>query len=55
MNNLKKSKLIRFKKEEIHQIMELYSRKITIGEWKDYSISFQKTCATFAIHKSFKL
>ena len=50
MNNLKKSKLIRFKKEEIHQIMELYSKKITIGEWKDYSISFQKTCATFAIH-----
>ena len=55
MNNLKKSKLIRFKKEEIHQIMELYSKKITIGEWKDYSISFQKTCATFAIHRSFKL
>ena len=55
MNNLKKSKLIRFKKEEIHQIMELYSKKITIGGWKDYSISFQKTCATFAIHRSFKL
>ena len=27
MNNLKKSKFIRFKKEEIHQIMELYSKK----------------------------
>ena len=27
MNNLKKSKIIRFKKEEIHEIMELYSKK----------------------------
>ena len=42
MNNLKKSKIIRFKKEEIHEIMELYSKKISIGEWKDYSITFQK-------------
>ena len=32
MNNLKKSKIISFKKEEIHQIMELYSKKISIGE-----------------------
>ncbi len=55
MNNLKRSKLIRFRKEEIHQIMEVYSRKISIGEWKDYSISFQKSHAVFAIHKSFKL
>ena len=55
MNNLKKSKFIRFKKEEIHQIMELYSKKISIGEWKDYSISFEKSHAIFAIHRSFKL
>ena len=55
MNNLKKTKIIRFKKKEIHQIMELYSKKISIGEWKDYSISFQKSCAIFAIHRSFKL
>ena len=55
MNNLKKLNIIRFKKEEINQIMELYSKKISIGEWKDYSISFQKTYAVFSIHRSFKL
>ena len=54
MNNLKKSKIIRFKKKEIHEIMELYSKKISIGEWKDYSITFQKSYAVFAIHRSFK-
>ena len=41
MNNLKKSKITSFKKKEIHEIMELYSKKISIGEWKDYSITFQ--------------
>ncbi len=55
MNNLKKLNIIRFKKEEINQIMELYSKKISIGEWKDYSITFQKTYAVFSIHRSFKL
>ena len=54
MNNLKKSKIISFKKKEIHEIMELYSKKISIGEWKDYSITFQKSYAVFAIHRSFK-
>ena len=53
MNNLKKSKIIRFKKEEIHEIMELYSKKISIGEWKDYSITFQKSYATCLIDQFF--
>ena len=34
--------IVRFKKNEINQIMEIYSKKISTGEWKDYSISFQK-------------
>mgnify|MGYP001319620802 CR=1 FL=1 len=44
---------VRFKKEEINQIMEIYSKKISIGEWKDYSISFRKNCAIFSIHRSY--
>ena len=46
--------IVRFKKKEINLIMEVYSRKISTGEWKDYSISFQKNYAVFSIHKSFK-
>ena len=34
--------------------MEVYSQKISTGEWKDYSISFQRNYAVFSIHKSFK-
>ncbi len=48
-------KLVRFEKKEINLIMDVYSKKISIGEWKDYSISFRKNYAIFAIHKSFKL
>ena len=46
--------IVRFKKKEINLIMEVYSQKISTGEWKDYSISFQKNYAVFSIHKSFK-
>ena len=39
--------IVRFKKEEINLIMEVYSQKISTGEWKDYSISFKKTMQFF--------
>mgnify|MGYP001296993479 FL=1 len=54
MNNLKNKRFLGFQKREIHTIMELYSRKISIGEWKDYSISYNKECAIFSIHRSIK-
>ena len=54
MNNLKNKRFLGFQKREIHTIMELYSRKISIGEWKDYSISYEKECAIFSIHRSIK-
>lgn len=54
MNNLKNKKFVGFQKSEIYTIMELYSKKISIGEWKDYSISYNKDCAIFSIHRSIK-
>ena len=55
MRNYFKKSLVRFKKEEINEIMDVYSKKISIGEWKDYSISFRDEQAIFSIHKSNKL
>ena len=43
--------IVRFKKEEINLIMDVYSRKISTGEWKDYSISYNKDYAIFSIFK----
>ena len=45
--------IVRFSKEEINSIMEIYSQKIAIGEWKDYSICFHRNFALFCIHKSY--
>lgn len=55
--NIKKSisKLVRFNKIELHKILAIYSKKIAIGEWKDYSICFKRNYAIFSIHKSFQL
>ncbi len=50
-----KNKLVRFKKFELNKIMNIYSKKIAIGEWKDYSICFESNYALFCIHKSFNL
>lgn len=49
---LTNNKLVRFKKLELNKIMSIYSEKISIGEWKDYSICFRKNYALFCIHKS---
>ena len=54
MNNLKYKKPAIFEKGEIYKIMELYSKKISIGEWKDYSISFNNEYAIFSIYRSLK-
>ena len=55
MRNYLKKSLVHLKKKEINEIMDLYSKKISIGEWKDYSISFKDDQAIFSIHKSYKL
>ena len=54
MNKLKHKKFVGFQKKEIHTIMELYSKKISIGEWTDYSISYNKDYAIFSIYRSIK-
>ena len=54
MNNLKYKKPAIFEKREIYKIMELYSKKISIGEWKDYSIGFNNEYAIFSIYRSLK-
>lgn len=54
-NKREKFNLVRFNKAELNRIMEIYSKKIAIGEWKDYSICFKRNYALFCIHKSFQL
>tara|TARA_E500000178_G_scaffold356706_1_gene437664 strand:- start:16458 stop:16772 length:315 start_codon:yes stop_codon:yes gene_type:complete len=48
----RKNNLVRFDNKEINNIMLIYSKKISLGEWKDYSILFREKYAQFNVYKS---
>lgn len=39
-----------FDRRELHQILQLYSRKVMAGEWRDYAIGGDDTGAVFAVY-----
>ena len=40
-----------FSKDELAKILNLYSKGVSNGEWKDYAIDFNKNEAIFFIYK----
>ena len=40
-----------FSKDELAKILNLYSKRVSSGEWKDYAIDFNKNNAFFYIFK----
>ena len=44
-------KRARFKKIELHKILQLYGVMVSKGIWKDYSISFLKEFAIFSVYR----
>ena len=40
-----------FSKDELAKILNLYSKGVSSGEWKDYAIDFNKNEAIFFIYK----
>ena len=40
-----------FSKDELAKILNLYSKGVSSGEWKDYAIDFNKNNAFFYIFK----
>ena len=40
-----------FSKDELSKILNLYSKGVSMGEWKDYAIDFNKNNAFFYIFK----
>ena len=39
-----------FDRRELHQILQVYSRKVMAGEWRDYAISGDESGAVFAVY-----
>ena len=43
---------VSFDKNELRQLLDVYSRRVAAGEWRDYAIDLQKGSATFSIFRS---
>ena len=44
-------KQVRFTREELGLILNLYGRRVAEGEWRDYAIDFRRDKAVFAVHR----
>ncbi|WP_439572398.1 DUF2794 domain-containing protein [Phreatobacter sp.] len=42
---------VSFDRRELQQILQLYGRMVSAGEWRDYAIDFLRTKAVFAIFR----
>ncbi len=42
---------VRFDRQELQTILNLYGRKVVDGEWRDYALDFLRDRALFSIYK----
>ena len=40
-----------FGKSELYQILQLYARKVALGEWRDYAMGLSEAGAEFAVYR----
>lgn len=40
-----------FGKAELYQILQLYARKVALGEWRDYAMGLSEAGAEFAVYR----
>ena len=43
---------VSFEKRELRELMEVYSRRVASGEWRDYAIDIEAGMAVFSIFRS---
>ena len=41
-----------FNRQELRQLLEVYSRRVVAGEWKDYAIDHHGPVATFSVFRN---
>ncbi len=50
--NGRKAPFVRFERQELNQILNVYSRRVASGEWKDYAIDQGRGMAVFSIFRN---
>ena len=48
---IKEKEKVTLSKKDLNLIISIYSQKVSMGIWKDYSINFEKNYAEFSIYK----
>ena len=48
----KKHKVVYFSRAELQQILNVYSKRVADGEWRDYALDHMEGSALFSIFKS---
>ena len=48
---IKEKEKVSFSKNDLNLIISIYSKNVSNGIWKDYSINFEKNYAEFSIYK----
>ena len=48
---IKEKEKVSFSKNDINLIISIYSKNVSNGIWKDYSINFEKNYAEFSIYR----
>jgi hypothetical protein len=46
-----KAKRVTFDRQELRQLLDVYSRRVASGEWKDYAIDMRHGAAVFSIFR----
>jgi hypothetical protein len=44
-------KIVAFDRAELGQLLNLYSRRVAAGEWRDYAIDFKAGMAVFSVFR----
>ncbi|MGY9055125.1 MAG: DUF2794 domain-containing protein [Alphaproteobacteria bacterium] len=53
LSNFQRSKRrVSFEKRELRELMNVYSRRVAKGEWRDYAIDHDVGMAVFSIYRS---
>lgn len=53
LEHLRRSKRrVSFDRRELRELMEVYSRRVASGEWRDYAIDYEAGMAVFSIFRS---
>ena len=48
---IKEKEKVTFSKKDLNSIISVYSKNVSTGIWKDYSINFERNYAEFSIYK----